>query len=65
MFTIDKEGIVQCEEQTVVPLELPNFDAIKETIAKLNQPVSSTKDYIGWGHLSTPPYSILNRFGTS
>jgi len=36
MFTIDKEGIVQGEEQTAVPLKLLNFDAIKETLAKLN-----------------------------
>jgi len=35
-FVIDKEGIVQYAEQTATPMELPNFDAIKETLAKLN-----------------------------
>jgi len=35
-FVVDKEGTVQYAEQTATPLELPNFDAIKETLAKLN-----------------------------
>ena len=35
-FVIDKEGIVQYAEQTATPLELPNFGAIKETLATLN-----------------------------
>jgi len=35
-FVVDKEGIIQYAEQTATPLELPNFDAIKETLASLN-----------------------------
>ncbi len=35
-FVVDKEGTVQYAEQTDTPLELPNFEAIKETLAKLN-----------------------------
>jgi peroxiredoxin len=35
-FVVDKEGTVQYAEQTGTPLELPNFDAIKETLGKLN-----------------------------
>ena len=35
-FVVDKEGTVQYAEQTETPLELPNFDAVKETLAKLN-----------------------------
>ena len=35
-FVVDKEGTVQYAEQTETPLELPNFDAIKETLGKLN-----------------------------
>jgi peroxiredoxin len=34
-FVIDKEGVVQYSEQTPTPKELPNFNAIKETLAKL------------------------------
>ena len=34
-FVIDKNGIVQYSEQTPSPKELPNFNAIKETLAKL------------------------------
>jgi len=34
-FVVDKEGTVQYAEQTETPLELPNFDAIKETLSKL------------------------------
>ena len=35
-FVIDKEGTVQYAEQTATPMELPNFEAVKETLAKLN-----------------------------
>ena len=35
-FVVDKEGTVQYAEQTETPLELPNFDAIKETLSKLD-----------------------------
>ena len=35
-FVIDKEGTVQYAEQTDSPGDLPNFEAIKETLAKLN-----------------------------
>jgi glutaredoxin-dependent peroxiredoxin len=35
-FVIDKNGAVQYSEQTPAPKELPNFNAIKETLAKLN-----------------------------
>ena len=35
-FVIDQEGTVQYSEQTETPADLPNFDAIKETLAKLN-----------------------------
>src|SRR6478752_2336777 len=34
-FVIDKSGVVQYSEQTPSPKELPNFKAIKETLAKL------------------------------
>ena len=34
-FVIDKSGVVQYSEQTSSPKELPNFNAIKETLAKL------------------------------
>jgi len=34
-FVIDKKGVVQYSEQTPSPKELPNFKAIKETLAKL------------------------------
>src|SRR5262245_9065087 len=34
-FVIDKDGVVQYSEQTPSPKELPNFKAIKETLAKL------------------------------
>src|SRR4051812_32185653 len=34
-FVIDKNGLVQYSEQTPSPKELPNFNAIKETLAKL------------------------------
>ena len=34
-FVIDKNGIVRYSEQTPTPKDLPNFNAIKETLAKL------------------------------
>ncbi len=34
-FVIDKEGVVQYSEQTSTPKDLPNFDAIKESLSKL------------------------------
>src|SRR5436190_5691319 len=34
-FIIDKNGVIQYSEQTPTPKELPNFKAIKETLAKL------------------------------
>ena len=34
-FVIDKNGVVQYSEQTPTPKDLPNFDAVKATLAKL------------------------------
>ena len=34
-FVIDKNGVVQYSEQTPTPKDLPNFDAIKDALAKL------------------------------
>jgi peroxiredoxin len=34
-FVIDKNGVIQYSEQTPTPKEVPNFNAIKETLAKL------------------------------
>jgi peroxiredoxin len=34
-FVIDKNGVVQYAEQTPTPKDLPNFNAVKETLAKL------------------------------
>jgi len=34
-FVIDKNGVVQYCEQTPTPKDLPSFDAIKATLAKL------------------------------
>jgi len=34
-FVIDKNGVVQYSEQTPTPKDLPNFDAIKQALAKL------------------------------
>jgi peroxiredoxin len=34
-FVIDKSGVVQYAEQTATPKELPNFDAVKQTLTKL------------------------------
>ena len=34
-FVVDKSGVVQYSEQTPTPKDLPNFEAIKGTLAKL------------------------------
>ncbi len=34
-FVIDRNGVVQYSEQTPTPKELPNFDKVKEALAKL------------------------------
>jgi glutaredoxin-dependent peroxiredoxin len=34
-FVINKNGVVQYSEQTPTPKDLPNFNAIRETLAKL------------------------------
>jgi peroxiredoxin len=34
-IVIDKAGVVQYSEQTPTPKDLPNFDAVKATLAKL------------------------------
>jgi peroxiredoxin len=34
-FVIDKDGVVQYSEQTPSPKDLPHFDKVKETLAKL------------------------------
>jgi peroxiredoxin len=34
-FVIDKDGVVQYSEQTPTPKDLPNFEAVKSTLAKL------------------------------
>lgn len=34
-FVVDKDGVVQYSEQTPTPKDLPNFDAIKETLQDL------------------------------
>ena len=34
-FVIDKHGVIQYSEQTPTPKDLPNFDKVKETLAKL------------------------------
>lgn len=34
-FVIDKSGVIQYSEQTPTPKDLPNFTAIKDTLAKL------------------------------
>ncbi len=34
-FVIDKAGIVQYAEQTATPKDLPNFQAVKDVLAKL------------------------------
>jgi peroxiredoxin len=35
-FVIDKDGVVQYAEQTPTPKDLPNFQTIQDTLAKLN-----------------------------
>ncbi len=34
-FVVDKNGVIQYSEQTATPKDLPNFAAVKETLAKL------------------------------
>ena len=34
-FVIDKNGVVQYSEQTPTPKDLPNFNAVRETLSKL------------------------------
>ena len=34
-FVIDKNGVVQYSEQTPTPKDLPNFEAVKATLAKV------------------------------
>lgn len=34
-FVIDKKGVVQYAEQTATPKDLPNFEAVKAVLAKL------------------------------
>ena len=34
-FVIDQNGVIQYSEQTATPKDLPNFDAIKSTLARL------------------------------
>ena len=34
-FVVDKSGVVQYSEQTPTPKDLPDFNAIKETLGKL------------------------------
>jgi peroxiredoxin len=34
-FVIDKNGMVQYSEQTPTPKDLPNFEAIRDTLSKL------------------------------
>ena len=34
-FVVDKKGVIQYSEQTPTPKDLPNFNAIKETLEKL------------------------------
>jgi len=34
-FVVDKSGVIQYSEQTPTPKDLPNFEAVKSTLAKL------------------------------
>ena len=34
-FVVDKSGVIQYSEQTPTPKDLPNFEAVKATLAKL------------------------------
>src|SRR6266478_4193237 len=36
-FVIDKNGVVRYSEQTPTPKDLPSFDKVKETLARLNR----------------------------
>lgn len=35
-FVVDKEGVIQYSEQTPTPKDLPDFEAVKAALAKLN-----------------------------
>jgi peroxiredoxin len=35
-FVIDKAGVIQYSEQTPTPMDLPDFNAVKTTLAQLN-----------------------------
>ncbi len=35
-FVVDKDGVIQYAEQTPTVKDLPNFQAVKDTLAKLN-----------------------------
>ena len=35
-FVVDKQGVIRYSEQTPTPKDLPNFNSIKEALAKLN-----------------------------
>ncbi|HWY77668.1 MAG TPA: redoxin domain-containing protein [Verrucomicrobiae bacterium] len=35
-FVIDKSGVIQYSERTPTPKDLPNFKAVRDTLAKLN-----------------------------
>ncbi len=35
-FVVDKHGVIQYSEQTATPKDLPNFAAVKATLAKLS-----------------------------
>ena len=35
-FVVDKAGVIQYGEQTPTPKDLPNFEAVKATLARLN-----------------------------
>ena len=35
-FVVDKQGVIRYSEQTPTPKELPNFNSIREALAKLN-----------------------------
>jgi peroxiredoxin len=34
-FVIDKNGVIQYSEQTPTPKDLPNFDKVRDTLARL------------------------------
>ena len=35
-FVVDKQGVIRYSEQTPTPKDLPNFNSIREALAKLN-----------------------------